>query len=81
VTAAVHQANFNKLSSEGYRIISLSVYGDPGDPRYAAVWVQRQGPGWVAVHGVNSAGYQDFFNKSTAAGFVPVLVSATGLAS
>ena len=80
VTGAIHQANFNKFSSEGYRIIALSVYGDPGDPRYAAVWVQRQGAAWVAVHGVDSAGYQAFFNKSVAAGFVPVLVSATGLA-
>ena len=59
-------------------MISLSVYGDPGDARYAAVWVQRQGPAWVAVHGVDSAGYQSFFNNWTAKGFVPVLVSATG---
>ncbi len=81
VTAAVHQSNFNRLFPQGYRIISLSVYGDPGDPRYAAVWVQRQGPPWVAVHGVNSADYQAFFNKWTADGFVPVLVSATGLIS
>jgi hypothetical protein len=80
VTGAVHQAKFNEFSSEGYRIISLSVCGDPGDPRYAAVWVQRQGAAWVAVHGVESAGYQAFFNQTTAAGFVPALVSATGWA-
>ena len=36
VTAATHQTNFNRLSSQGYRMISLSVYGDPGDARYAA---------------------------------------------
>jgi hypothetical protein len=59
-------------------MISLSVYGDPGDPRYAAVWVQRQGAAWVAVHGVDSAGYQSFFNNWTAKGYVPVVVSATG---
>ena len=46
--------------------------------RYAAVWVQRQGAAWVAVHGVDSAGYQSFFNNATAKGYVPVLVSATG---
>jgi len=78
VTGAQHQANFNKLSSEGYRIISLSVYGDPGNPLYAAVWVKRQGPGWEAVHGVDAAGYQNFFNTWTKKGFYPVLVSATG---
>jgi Bacterial tandem repeat domain 1 len=59
-------------------MISLSVYGNPGDARYAAVWVQRQGAAWVAVHGVGNAGYQSFFDISTAEGYVPVLVSATG---
>ena len=62
-------------------MISLSVYGDPGNPLYAAVWFQRQGPAWVAVHGVDSTGYQSFFNTWTAKGFVPVLVSATGTIS
>ena len=81
VTGAQHQTNFNRLSGHGYRMISLSVYGDPGNVRYAAVWVQRQGPAWVAVHGVDSAGYQSFFNTRTAQGYVPVLVSATGPAN
>ena len=78
VTGAQHQSNFNHLSAQGYRMISLSVYGDPSDARYAAVWVQRQGPAWVAVHGVDAAGYQSFFNNWSAKGFAPVLVSATG---
>ena len=81
VTGAQHQTNFNSLSAQGFRMISLSVYGDPGEARYAAVWVQRPGPAWVAVHGVDSAGYQSFFNNSTAKGYVPVLVSATGTSS
>jgi CubicO group peptidase (beta-lactamase class C family) len=81
VTSGQHQANFNSLSAQGYRMISLSVYGNPGDARYAAVWVQRSGSAWVAVHGVNAAGYQSFFDTQTARGFVPVLVSATGTAN
>jgi CubicO group peptidase (beta-lactamase class C family) len=81
VTAAQHQTNFNTFSAQGYRMISLSVYGDPGNPLYAAVWIQRQGPAWVAVHGVDSAGYQSFFNTQTANGYAPVLVSATGTSS
>ena len=28
VTAGQHQANFNSLSAQGYRMISLSVYGN-----------------------------------------------------
>lgn len=80
VTSTQHQTHFNNLSAQGFRMISLSVYGDPGDARYAAVWVQRAGAAWVAVHGVNSEGYQSFFNNWTAKGFVPTLVSATGTA-
>ena len=78
VTAAQHQTNFNKWSAQGYRMISLSVYGDPGNALYAAVWVQRAGPAWVAIHGVDAAGYQNFFTKWSNAGYYPVLVSATG---
>jgi len=78
VNAAQHQANFDTLSSQGYRMISLSVYGDASSPLYAAVWVQRTGPAWVAVHGIDANEYQTFFNKWTAQGYVPVLVSATG---
>ena len=81
VTGAQHQTNFDRLSSHGFRMISLSVYGDPGDPHYAAVWVKRSGPAWMAVHGVDNAGYQSFFNTWTAKGYVPVLVTATGPAN
>ena len=72
VTGAQHQANFNNLSAQGYRMISLSAYGDPGNLLYAAVWVQRSGPAWEAVHGVDAAGYQAFFDTWTAKGYVPV---------
>src|SRR5579862_8619504 len=78
VSAAQHQTNFNQLVAEGYRMISLSVYGDPGNPLYAAVWVQRPGPAYAAVHGVDANGYQSAFNTWTSKGYVPVLVSATG---
>jgi CubicO group peptidase (beta-lactamase class C family) len=78
VTGAQHQANFDQLASEGFQLVSISVYGDPAAPLYAAVWVKRPAPPWVAVHGVDSSGYQAFFNNVTAEGYVPVLVSATG---
>jgi CubicO group peptidase (beta-lactamase class C family) len=81
VTATEHQARFSKWSAQGYRMISLSVYGDPGNALYAAVWVQRGGPGWVAIHGVDATGYQNFFTKWSNQGYYPVLVSATGTIS
>lgn len=78
VTSAQHQSHFNQLSAQGYRMISLSVYGEHTDARYAAVWVKRSGPAWVAVHGVDANGYQNFFNTWTAKGYAPVLISAAG---
>jgi polyglycine hydrolase-like protein len=77
-TSADHQNQFNTLFPQGWRMISLSVYGARGDERYAAIWVQRPGPNWSAVHGVNGAGYQTAFNNAVAAGFRPVLLAATG---
>ncbi|GAA1953219.1 serine hydrolase [Microbacterium deminutum] len=77
-TSADHQAHFDDLFPQGYRITSLSVYGRRGDERYAAVWVRRGGPDWSAVHGVDFAGYQAAFDNAVAAGFKPVLLTATG---
>lgn len=78
VTGPVHQQRYNVLSQQGYRIISISVYGGRSSPQYAAVWVKRPGPAWAAVHGLDAAAYQAKVNQLAAAGYVPVLVSATG---
>src|SRR5690348_11702776 len=80
-TSADHQAHFDDLYPKGWRITSLSVYGARGDERYAAVWVNRPGPDWSAVHGVDSAGYQAAFDNAVAAGFKPVLLAANGPAN
>jgi CubicO group peptidase (beta-lactamase class C family) len=78
VTNAEHLAHIDKCSVQGYRMISLSVYGDPDRPLYAAVWVRRDGPAWKAVHDVDATRYQSFFDTWTPRGYVPVLISATG---
>ena len=78
VTGNEHQARFDEWSVQGYRMISLSVYGDPDSPLYAAVWVQRFGPAWEAVHGVDAAGYETFLDSWIGKGYVPTLISATG---
>src|SRR5438552_3459334 len=80
-TSAEHQAHFDSLFPKGWRMISLSVYGTRGDERYAAVWVERAGPDWSAVHGINGPAYQLALNNNTAAGFRPVLLSVTGPAN
>ena len=78
VSQPEHQAHIDKWSAQGYRMISLSIYGDRDHPLYAAVWVNRAGPAWKEVHGVDALGYQTFFEQWTAQEYVPVLVAATG---
>lgn len=78
VNASQHQHHFNNLSQQGYRMIALSVYGGAVNPRYAAVWVKRSGPEYVATHGMNATQYQSFFDIWSQKGFVPVLITATG---
>src|SRR5262249_22256552 len=73
-----HQRRFDRLSAAGYRMISLSVYGPSKGARYAAVWVQRSGPSYVAFHGRSAADYQSLVDTLTPQGLVPALLSATG---
>jgi Bacterial tandem repeat domain 1 len=42
--AATHQQRVNDLAAAGLRPVALDVSGDPVDPRYAAVWLERPGP-------------------------------------
>jgi CubicO group peptidase (beta-lactamase class C family) len=78
VSGAEHQAKVTALSAQGYGMISLSVYGDPSEPEYAAVWVNRPMPRWEAVHGISPAEYQTWFNTWAAKGYASALVTATG---
>jgi hypothetical protein len=78
LTSSQHQVRVNTLAPQGFRPISLNVSGDPADARYAAVWVHRDGPAWVAVHDLTAEQYQARFDQLTAQGFAPTLLSATG---
>jgi hypothetical protein len=71
--AASHQSRVNELAHQGYRPISLSVSGDPSDAGYTAVWMQRPGPGWWAVHGLSAAEYQTKLDALIAQGYAPIL--------
>jgi hypothetical protein len=77
-TGSQHQDRFKTLSREGFRLISLSCYGDPDEPLYAAVWEQTSGPAWNAIHGVSPNEFQAKFNANAKEGFNPVIITATG---
>ncbi|MHC5066547.1 MAG: hypothetical protein ACYTG5_21535, partial [Planctomycetota bacterium] len=80
-TASEHQDRFDILEPQGYRMIALSIYGSTGDPRYAAVWINRPGPAYAAFHGLTGPDYQDFVNLWWPQGYRPRILSATGSAS
>jgi len=77
-TGSQHQDRFNTLSKEGFRLISLSCYGDDDNPLYAAVWEKKDGPEWRGVHGATPAQYQAKFNELSKQGFNPTIITATG---
>lgn len=81
-TSAQHQELTNQLLPQGFRFISLSVYGSPTNPIYAGVLVRR--PVLVAQiirHDLDSAQAQAAFDEAAAQGFGPVIITATGPAS
>ena len=78
-TTANHVAERDKFADLGYRPLSISVYGTPGDPRYAAVMVKR--PNLIATKSVinkTQGEYQTVFEDMAKDGFGPFLISATG---
>lgn len=81
VTSAQHQTNFNEWSAAGYRMISLSAYGQPPNHHYAAVWVQRSGPSYWAIHEADGGTYQSWFDSHASNGYVSTIITATGPAS
>ncbi|MGJ5816943.1 serine hydrolase [Paludibaculum fermentans] len=80
-SSAEHQKQFDKLSPAGFRIISLSVYGDPDSASYAAVWVKQSGPAWAAIHNMDATAYQKAFDDWTKKGYLPRILSVTGSGS
>lgn len=78
-TTANHKQMLDKHAAEGFRTVSLCVYGDRNDPRYAAVMVKR--PTIIATKqffGMTLSEWQNKFNEMAALGFGPYIVSATG---
>ena len=78
-TASDHQTQYNNARIAGYSTVSLCIYGDANDPRFAAAMVRR--PGQTAEQtffALNGAGLQTQFNNMAAAGWGPLVITATG---
>jgi len=77
-TGAQHQVHVNNLTASGHRMISLSIHGTVANPYYAAVWVLRAGPPFVAFQDLDGTQYQAFTNTWCAQGYTPKLLTAIG---
>src|SRR5262245_60116743 len=79
---AQHKALVDKWAALGFRTLSLSIYGDPGNPSYAAVMVKRP-----AVHAESQVfprtqgQMQKDFDDNAQIGRGPYILTATGPAA
>jgi hypothetical protein len=74
LTSAEYQSAFDSFTSVGYRPISISGYAIDGQARYAGIWELRDGPVWVARHGLTRDQFQQTFSDLPPQGYVPVQV-------
>jgi len=69
----------NQYYAQGYRFISLSIYGAMNTPVYAAVMVKQQNPvEQIDFPCMTASEWQQTFNTQTSLGFGPIILAATG---
>lgn len=77
--SAGHAAKRDDFAGKGFRPLSLSLYGTPSSPRYAAVMVKRDVV--IATRSfidLSQTGYQAKFEEMADDGFGPFIITATG---
>ena len=81
-TFSEHVALRDAAAKQGYRFLSLSIYGQTSSPVYAAVMIKR--PVIVAQRDwplLTASEFQQTFNAQAEEGYGPIMLSATGSAS
>src|ERR1044071_2562349 len=77
-----HVALRDAAAKNGYRFLSLSIYGSTSAPVYAAVMIKR--PVIVAQHDwpcMTAGQFQEIFDAQAKLGHGPVMIAATGPSS
>ncbi|HYJ89373.1 MAG TPA: peptidoglycan DD-metalloendopeptidase family protein [Pyrinomonadaceae bacterium] len=75
LTASQYQAEFNQWVGQGYRLKHIETYVQGGAVRYAAIFIKKSGPAFLAYHGKNATEHQQTFDSLTGQGWVPVNIS------
>ncbi len=76
-----HQTQGKALSSQGYRLLSLSLYGDPPQALYAALWIKRAGPAFLTFQDINEQQLQNLLASSGTRRYQPTILTITGSGS
>jgi hypothetical protein len=75
LTPAQYQQTFDELVGQGYRLTEVSVYSANRQEMYAAIWEKRDGPEWVARHGLTLEQYQQVSDELVRQGYRPTQIS------
>ncbi len=76
LTAAQYQAEFDKWTGQGYRLVSVDGHVAGGKAVYSAIWHKGSGAAYVARHGMTADQYQKEFDKWAGQGYRLRQVSA-----
>jgi CubicO group peptidase (beta-lactamase class C family) len=69
LSGSAYQEQFDDLVNRGYRLRHVSGYGIDDEARFVAIWDRRDGPDWLASHGLSAAEYQAEFETRAAEGY------------
>src|SRR5579859_892413 len=73
-----HQTQVKTLSGQGYRLSSLSLYGDPAQLLYAAIWIKRAGLAFRAFQDMNEQQFQALLSSLNGQNYHLVILAITG---
>lgn len=75
LSSSAYQSAVDDALSKGFRLQHVCGYSVDDEPYFAAIWEQREGPGWQARHNLSSAQCQATFDAFTRQGMRLVDVS------
>lgn len=80
MTPQEHDDRAAELRSTGFRPLSLSGYGNPGETQYAATWINdgKYTDSWQMAWGLSKDDFDDWVHDWTRKGFRLVMISANG---
>ncbi|BDB24273.1 TIR domain-containing protein [Cupriavidus sp. P-10] len=76
MTPGQYQRQFERFTTDGYRLVDVSGYVREGQDRYAAIWEKKTGAAWETHHGMSAKVYKQEYDRLSRQGYRPVRISA-----